>query len=330
MRVVALVLALVAPGPLAAQGAVLYATDFTDAAGWSVVTGCAPGYAWRVDALPADHPFGPYRSAPTSLNFNDDFDIGGAPGSSPPPVRTCGSAISPPLDLSLLAGEARLRLWLSFEVEGSSCLYDALTLRVRPAGGGPAFIGHCLTLIGESDWRQVEVPLQPAWGPVEVELHFDTIDSNFNGFRGPFVDDLEVSGTSFAPRVLCAGAPNSVAPEGARLEWTGTTSVERADLVLQARGLPPAAPALLLLGRERALQPFAAGWLCLARPVAVLPPASADGGGALDLAIPADSAPFAGRILPGDTWILQVVYRDPGSTPPSSNASQALVTRWSR
>jgi len=106
---------------------------------------------------------------------------------------------------------------------------------------------------------------------------------------------------------------------GSLLFATGTASASRDDLTLFAVGVPPGEPGIFFMGSEAPRSPFGDGLRCVGAGSTgvfryALQSAGPDGVLTLGPGIVAFSGarfPPAGRIAPGDTWLLQAWFGDP-------------------
>ncbi len=128
------------------------------------------------------------------------------------------------------------------------------------------------------------------------------------------------------PRVglMCLGAPNSMG-DGARLAATGSTRIVGQGLTLRVSYGPPGEPAVFVHGRGSVSTPIGDGLLCVKQPGRIVTvPFGADGTATITL------DPTALGALPGESWLFQVGYRDPGGPGGSglnfSDAVRALFT----
>lgn len=321
-----------------AQETILYATDFTTLAGWTVMTGCdGPPYVWAADATPATHSAGPFISPPASLNFNNGIDIGGE-GSHGGADWTCGSVASPPIDITLALGEPRLRFSASWNME-AGCDWDALTLTIRSAGDNSLVhdFGCLSTVWAPTTWFHYDLPLDPAWGEIRIEFDFNTLDDWVNDGSGPFIDDLEVVDVIpiFQPACLgdgsgaacpCgntgtpgAGCRNSTGG-GGLLGASGTRGIAAADLVLEASQLPPGQFGTFLQGQNSVNgglgAAFGDGLRCAGGALIRLQQAVSTSGGGSSSSI---DVAAEGGVAPGDTRTYQLWYRDPLASACSTN-----------
>jgi len=125
---------------------------------------------------------------------------------------------------------------------------------------------------------------------------------------------------------VCGAAPNAFEP-GARMGWSGSTSVAADDLVLAFAGAPPSSFGLVFQGQGVVRAPAGNGLLCVGAGHARLGVVQASAGGAssfaLDLAAPPSPA---AAVQPGDTRVFQLWYRDVGGA--AYNFSDALVVTF--
>ena len=304
----------------------IYQTDFATGSGWTLdnAAGCNQGqaYGWAVDATPAAHFAGPFRSAPASLNFNDGVRVGPAFGSV-----TCGTATSPTIDLSGLQGNAFVRFWLSYDFnQGSGCVLDSVTLEVSSDGFQTLRLQECLVTPGQSarDWHVQRYDLQRSWGSVQLRFAFyGGPGVGFNDPSGPFIDDLVVDLVCPPQTTYCPSTPNSASTNGARIGVMGSTSVGANNLRLYATNTPPQTFAVGVYGSAQAMVPSGAGFLCVGGSLFRLPVAATGSSGtptwSIDLTAP--PAP-SGLITAGSTWHFQTWFRD---SPATWNFSDALT-----
>ena len=257
-----LLTALVALTPLAAAQTVLYQTSFDDISGWSSPnSGC-----WAVDDFPATFLPGPAHSAPFSLNCNDS---GGE-------AQDCfdDSIESPPIDLSSAALGATLSFWCAFELEEDFCDIEGRHLQVSSDGFQTLLADVCY-LWGDcggsvnSPWHQHQVPLDPAWGTVQLRFSFDAYDFLWGSFYdGWFVDDVLVESDCPPSVPYCTAKVNS---QGCTptIFTTGDPSFSGAGFAfrVQASGVLNQHPGILIWSLAGAANPFGGGTLCLSSPV---------------------------------------------------------------
>jgi len=125
----------------------------------------------------------------------------------------------------------------------------------------------------------------------------------------------------------CAPLPNS-AGGGANLSAQGSASVFVNDLMLHATGLPPSVTVLAFYGPQEIAAPFGDGTLCVGAPQYRYAPVWTSGGSGLltrhfDLTRqPAASGP--GRVDGGESWHVQLWYRDVANGGAGFNTSSGL------
>jgi hypothetical protein len=113
---------------------------------------------------------------------------------------------------------------------------------------------------------------------------------------------------------------------GARLLATGSASVVADDLVFEASQVAPMSVGLLVQGLPGTPTPVYDGLLCLTAPARRLEVLTFDATGH---ATSASSLVAAGGVLPGDTRVYQVWYRDVGGPCGSSaNVTRAVRVDW--
>jgi hypothetical protein len=176
---------------LAVQG---YQTSFDDLTGW-LPGGTSPPITWANDATPSMVPGGATRTGAASLNYNNGTDY------DSPSINNTGVVYSPVIDLAGLVNPT-LSFWCNFHTQPGS--EDALSMRdsrqvalapgypyplINETLGGPTF-GACSAM---GTWHRHDIPLNPAWGVVQVVFVFGTVDSLQNGYSGWFIDDFAVS-----------------------------------------------------------------------------------------------------------------------------------------
>jgi hypothetical protein len=122
-----------------------------------------------------------------------------------------------------------------------------------------------------------------------------------------------------APESYCFGAPNS-AGAGARIGWSGSTSVASAAFALEVTDCPPHALGVFFHGPWETQVPFGNGYGCIAGSLVRLPPVAVDGQGGAIQAFDAQSA----GIKPVETRLFQFHYRDPAGGGELFNLSDAL------
>ena len=235
---------------------VLYATDFPDDQGWTL-TSSFPPVVWAVDGTPIGG-----LSAPFSLNFNN--------GSNLIPYGD-GTATSPPIDLSAATGDTYLNFWCYYATEGGpACGFDLRGVHILDSLNQTVFF-QCWWWVecgSMGQWHFHSIPLQEQWGTIRVEFIFDTVDSQWNGGAGWFIDDLEVTTDCLVDAPYCTPKLNSqgcsplIFTTGApSLGGTGTAFRIWADNVLNQK------VGLMLWSRSPASTFFGGGTLCVAAPI---------------------------------------------------------------
>ncbi|NUP95858.1 MAG: hypothetical protein HUU28_06815 [Planctomycetaceae bacterium] len=314
--------ALLALVPLAAAQ-VLYETRFDDDSGWTFDAPNGLGTEWKVDNRPGTAPFGPWRSEPSSLNYNNDVDYAGNA------LSAGKSAFSPVIAIGGASGVPTLVFWCNRRLSEVSCdVHEQLTLRIREGSivrlstcltcsncvGAPLLLSPC-SLNG---WHEHVVPLDASWGNIRVEFNFRG-DAIANDGAGYFVDDLTI--VDMAPTsTYCIAKPNSlgcvaaITTSGAPdLTSNDAFTITASQVLNQKNGVffygaggPNAAP-------------FLGGTLCVRSPVKRMPPTNSNGNpqpedcsGTLAIDFNAwlrggfDPMLSAGQRINGQFW-----YRDP-------------------
>ena len=305
--------ALLALAPLAGAQTVLYQTAFDDGSGWTYAAGTC---AWDVDAEPAAMVGGAFRSAPSSLNCNRDS--GG--------YVSCfdRTADSPSLDLAPAAGaSATLSFWCNYDVEEDDCVVDTRHLMISDDGFQSLLVDLCYQFAdcaASGTWHEHQLPLDPAWGVVQLRFFFDVHDGLFCNecHDGWFVDDLVVTADCAPPVPYCTPKVNSQGCTPA-LSTTGVPSASGAGtLRVLADQVLSQQPGVLIWSLTAASTPFAGGTLCVAPPV-IRTPAQFAGGSPPPLdCTGAYSYQFtpaylaANNLVPGTQVHAQYWSRDPG------------------
>lgn len=167
--------------------------DFRELTAWTVETlgDGRSGARWSADAMPASVAGGPFRSAPSSLNFNNGRDYD--------PGRAAGQVTSPRIVLPSSRRQPRLVFWCNYDTETTGRDHDQRWVRLSRDGfrSGPG-VGHQLSTTHggcgpRGGWHRHELPIDPTWPEVTVRFHFDSMDAQANRHAGWFVDDLEVT-----------------------------------------------------------------------------------------------------------------------------------------
>jgi len=128
-----------------------------------------------------------------------------------------------------------------------------------------------------------------------------------------------------APATYCVGAANS-SGAGARIGWSGSTSVSANALQLSVTGATPSTSGIFFYAaNSTAAQPFRNGFLCIGGGILRLPLVATNASGAANLALDLTAPPAPqGQISAGSAWSFQFWYRDSGAAPGFSNTSDAL------
>lgn len=130
----------------------------------------------------------------------------------------------------------------------------------------------------------------------------------------------------------CTSAPNSVGRVGL-LRTLGSRAVADDRLLVTAWALPPGSFGMLVASREAGVIPLPAGAapLCVAAPLWRFNDSvrAARPDGTLGMRLPLTTGPLAGQAAAGDTWHVQVWYRDfgPGGTASNTTSSVSFQLR---
>lgn len=317
--------------PNAGAQVVRYATDFPDAAGWTLNPVAFP-VRWNVDATPAVVLGAPAFHSPLySLNFND----GTCFGASSCVGITFGSADSPPVDISTPSGGAALHWWCLWDTEtDGACYFDQRRVQVSNDGFQTLLLDQCYedTACGSPGaWHPHTLALQPAWGLIQVRYWFHSGDGMLNGGAGWFVDDFELTSDCVVPVSYCTAKVNSLGCTP-RIESTGyPTPSQPLAFRIRARDVLNNKPGILLYAQSSAATPFQGGFLCLAPPVTRItvagsggnpPPPDCSGVYAYDFNDRIRSGIDPG-LVPGEDVFAQYWSRDP-QDPFASGLSDAL------
>ncbi|MCF6341269.1 MAG: hypothetical protein L3J31_00500 [Bacteroidales bacterium] len=151
--------------------------------GWS---GGGNGTAceWAVDATPTPPGF---FSADYSLNYNNgvDFDCG----------WNWGMATSPLIDVS---GQAfNVSFMFYYEGENDYPFWDLTYLTVYDESFNVMEVFY-VNPVAQNSWhlQSFSIPNYGNHQKVYLEFYFDTGDEIYNNFKGPFIDNLVVTGTT--------------------------------------------------------------------------------------------------------------------------------------
>ncbi|HEY3294981.1 MAG TPA: IPT/TIG domain-containing protein, partial [bacterium] len=147
-------------------------------------------------------------------------------------VANTGYAITPQLDLSGLAN-AQLSFWTWWEIEGVDAdRFDMMYMEIStdggaswlPIGGGslnPIVNPHSAPNVpytaggvgAPGMWQQQQFDLTPFVGnQAWIRFRFDTRDQLYNGFRGWFIDDVQVTATAASGPVITQVTPGTGHP----------------------------------------------------------------------------------------------------------------------
>lgn len=124
---------------------------------------------------------------------------------------------------------------------------------------------------------------------------------------------------------ICTAAPNSFSATGAVITSAGSDSVAANDLSFDASGLPPNELGILLAGRVGPQAPFRDGWLCLDMGPGVLRLNKflSDGSGQASVLLD-HNVGTAGLLLPGQTRVFHILYRDCMSQASGINSTNGI------
>jgi hypothetical protein len=150
--------------------------------------------------------------------------------------------------------------------------------------------------------------------------HYTQIDAAFRtqGFPGFNI-------TCPTPTTFCTAAGNSFDPNGAQINFTGTTNVSLNNFAVLATSLPPNKTGLFFYGQNQTAEvPFGNGFRCIGNPLFRLPASSSDFAGDIEFSLDMNSLPPGGQIHYGETWNFQCWYRDPAAGGANYNASNGL------
>ena len=176
------------------------------------------------DATPVSFPGGVAKSGANSLNYNDgtDYDNGQA---------NSGTASSPTVDLSGSTA-ATLIFWCNFQTENVPN-YDIRRLRIKsqwvstPVLDAQLLMTNANPIVGNCSasgtWHQHTVVLDVAWGAIQLEFFFDTVDQYTNNKAGWAVDDVVVTGTQPASTSSASNSGVSSSESSTGGEVAGST-----------------------------------------------------------------------------------------------------------
>lgn len=274
------ILALCVSSPLVGAQ-VLYQTSFDDDSGWTLDTPNGMGTRWKVDRRPGHAPFGPVRSEPSSLNYNNDVDYAGNALSSGK------SAFSPVISIGGASGIPTLVFWCNRQLSEVTCdIHERMTLRIHEGafvrlstclncancGGSAPLLSPC-TLGG---WHEHVLALDASWGDIRIEFNFRG-DAIVNEGAGYFVDDLTI--VDRVPiTTYCVAKPNSlgcvatIATSGEPdPSSTEAFTISASQVLNQKNGV-------FFYGiRGPNAAPFLGGTLCVRSPLKRMPPVNSHG-----------------------------------------------------
>jgi len=194
----------------------------------------------------------------TGTFIGDDFDRAQEPLSGGYSTRIIsGDLITPPINL---AGQknALLTFMTWWEVEGVAAdAFDLMSLSVSNDGGvtwfvlgrgllnplnnqnGASYKSFSSDGLGKrARWTQQQFDLTEYVGQViQIRFNFDTGDEEFNGFRGWFIDDINVTGSSVGAPSITSVTPHYVAPNeiltinGANFDNGARVDVDSAQVI---------------------------------------------------------------------------------------------------
>ena len=250
----------------AAPAQVLYETSFDDAGGWTIAP--QSSCRWDVDAdMPGSNyhvPGGPYRSPPTSLNCNSST------GNGYTFCQDC-TATSPPIALpGVRGGTATLSFWCSFALEDDDCIYDTRHVQISNDGFQNLLLDRCY-LFADCDpfgWHEHTIPLDPAWGTIQVRFYFDIGDFLFANwaYDGWYVDDLTVEACG-AVSAYCTAKPNSLGCLPSIFAAGMPSATQPVAFRIKAANVINNKKGILIYGYSPAALPFQGGTLCVSPPI---------------------------------------------------------------
>lgn len=193
--VCAAVLLACAAQPAFGQG---YSTSFDDLTNW-LPGGTSPPVLWANDATPSSVPGGATRTGANSLNYNNGINY------DSPGISNAGPIFSPVIPLAGLTTPT-LSFWCNFHTqpgsEDAASMRDSRQIAIAPGYPYP-LINETLGVVGAGSmvgpcsamgiWHRHDIPLNPAWGIVQIMFIFSTVDVLENNYGGWFIDDFAVS-----------------------------------------------------------------------------------------------------------------------------------------
>jgi hypothetical protein len=235
-------LLILATSPAFAQQATLYSDDFEGRrVAWRT------GGMWNVDESPATAPGGHAYSGTKSLNFNDGRSYAGVGGAR-------GATESPEIQSSP-GGEVRVKFRCNYQTETTGLAYDQRKVRVRADSaviadfqlGGARSVGRPLRCAAMGMWHvhEINVQVPQGQGRLKVEFSFNSVDDQYNGFAGWFVDDFAVSQVSAVPAL----AFNKVTNTTRDFRQLSIAVEVKSDRSVEIRRSSPTARYALVTGR---------------------------------------------------------------------------------
>jgi PKD repeat protein len=139
---------------------------------------------WHISTDPAD-PCAEPHSGSSSWYYGQepgcDYDVGPTQGTL---------TMLNPVDLSTVLAPASLRFWSWEETEGASS-YDLRKVYLSP--NGSTWTEVWSSTDNSASWYQVELDVSSyVGGDLYVRFEFDSVDDFLNGYRGWYVDDIEI------------------------------------------------------------------------------------------------------------------------------------------
>lgn len=242
-------------------------------------------------------------------------------------------------------GKAVLTVGTQAVVFESSGAFEALAISARAKGAGGQARLYDVTLNGQS------LPKGALANAPTLGTHYDGTLVRGASLRSGFVLQgtvrfkwttppsapgallVELRAGLLAPQMTrgCTTTPNSTGAP-ARIDWWGVTSVSSNKLGLSVSDGPPSAACLFLVGGTQQSLPYGNGTLCVGPPIERLnDPVFLDATGQASLALDLTSGPLGSgplAVLPGDTRVFQVWYRDPGAGADAFDLSDSLTATF--
>jgi hypothetical protein len=196
---------------------------------------------------------------------------------------------------------------------GSATIYSGLTglalYKLRSGGTNDGF-ASALALLGDMDGD----------GGTDYLVGAKQGDAPpFTNNGRAFVLSLASTYTSY-----CTSIPNSTGA-AALLHGSGYGTWSNNDLVLTATNLPPSKSGLVIASETAGQAPLVNGVLCLAPKVWRIPPLlTSSPGGTLTVPVNRNVPPWHALLNPGETWYLQIWYRDQPAGGAGANLTDGL------